>query len=327
MDALQFLRDKIDLEKLMKHFEFEEISHDGRYIRSCCKLHGGDNPSSFVVNTENNLYYCHTGGCGGGDAYTLVQEMLHIPFQEAVKWVANFFNVDITSLDIQERKEQFKKELEKFISVMNRKKSVKTFEPFVIHEEMRELAKFRSFNIDTIDTFGLRYVEKAVLKKRDGNDFTLRNRLYIPIIHENVVIGASFRRTREGDNPKWLHQPHSIETNKLLYNYHNALSGDEIIVCEGLFDVWAYHEIGLHAVATFGAHLTDEQYRLLIKSGKDIVLSYDGDDAGRKATKSAKDMLRRKATLFEIEFKEGQDPENISREELAEIYEQRRRII
>jgi DNA primase len=87
--------------------------------------------------------------------------------------------------------------------------------------------------------------------------------------------------------------------------------------------VWAYHEIGVTAVCTYGAHLADEQYKLLLKTGADIILSYDNDDAGNKARDKAIEMLKNKTNLFLVTLPKGKDPENITRQELRECYEAR----
>ena len=96
-------------------------------------------------------------------------------------------------------------------------------------------------------------------------------------------------------------------------------------MCEGIVDVMAFYEIGIPAVCTFGANITDKQYSLLIKTGADLVFAYDGDKAGIKVTNKAIEMFKNKANISVIEFSEGKDPANISRKELLELYERRKR--
>lgn len=321
MDAVQTTLHNMDVTKLLQHYGFEHMHHDGNIIRSCCKLHGGNNPTSFVINEENGLYYCHTN-CGGGDVFTLVQKMEGCDFPSAVHFLAEFFNIDITNLQITERKYQHVEELKKFIKMVKSKRK-KEFKPFNIEEEIKEVTKYRNFKQETLEHFGLGYVEKIKLKKRDGENYTLLHRLVFPIIFNNIQVGMSFRRINSNDFPKWSHQPAHIETKNLLYNYDEVKSSSIIVVCEGISDVWAFYEIGIPAVCTFGAHITEEQYKLLLRTGADLVFAYDGDEAGQLATKVALKMFRYKANIYILHLDDGEDPENIAREELKKRYESR----
>ena len=99
-------------------------------------------------------------------------------------------------------------------------------------------------------------------------------------------------------------------------------------MCEGMFDVWRWFEAGYeNAVCTFGAHLTEEQYRILLRSGKDVIWSYDGDEAGLNATKKAIDMMRYKANQWVIKMPDGIDPGSCEIQELKRLYEQREKIL
>ena len=319
MDATTAINEKLDAIKLLEYYHFEQIRYEGEMIRACCKIHGGNNPSGFVMDSTNGLWYCHTGGCGGGDAFTLVELMEKIPFKEAVVWLARFCDVNITDLQIKERSYGYIEELKKFMKIMKEKKQ-KNFNEFTIKEEIQEVKKYRKFEESTLNFFKLGFVKCVELEKRNEGKYKLFDRLVFPIFFNGIQVGISFRKTKANDFPKWSHQPVNFETKNILYNYDNVKQSNELVVCEGYLDVWAFHEIGVPAVATFGAHLTKQQCMLLLKTGADIVLAYDGDEAGRKATQKAIEMLKNKANVSEIKFDEGQDPENIAREELRERY-------
>lgn len=325
MDAVSLIVQHLDVEKLLEHYDFDKIHPDGDVIRACCKLHGGNNPTAFAINRERGLWVCHTGDCGSGDVFHLVQKMEGCDFASSVRWLANFFNIDINNLQITERKVEYIEEIKKFTKVMksNRKKELQVF---VIKETVKEVAKYRKFKESTLRHFNLGYVEQVVLQKRDGEEYTLYNRLVFPIVFNNIQIGVSFRRIKNTDFPKWSHQPAHMETGNYLYNFDEAKKESVIVVCEGISDVWAYHEIGIEAVATFGAHVTDEQYKLLLKTGADLCFSYDGDEAGKLATSKAIQQFKYKANLSQVCFNEGEDPENISREELKLRYECRKKL-
>ena len=118
-----------------------------------------------------------------------------------------------------------------------------------------------------------------------------------------------------------------METGNILYNIDNCKNDSEIIVCEGMFDVWSWYEAGFNAVCTFGAHLSEEQYRMLLRTGKNIVWCYDGDNAGLEATKKAIQMMKYKTNQWVIHLPEGADPGNCSSDDLRELYKQKERIL
>lgn len=322
MDALTLLNEHMDMHKVLEHYNFDKISPEGSMIRSCCKLHGGSNPSAFVVNTSNNLWYCHTGDCGGGDAYNLVMHIEEIPFRDAVFRVAEILGVDIENFTITERKASHIKELKSFIALMKSRKK-KDVHAYSIKEEIRAVKKFRAFLPETLQHFGLGFVESVDLMSRDGKPYTLRNRLVFPIMQGGVQVGISFRKVKANDYPKWSHQPASFETKEVLYNYDNVQQEPIITIVEGIPDVWACYEAEIPAVCTFGAHLTDEQYRLLMRTGADLVWGYDGDEAGVNARNKACAQFRYKANQWYIPFHVEEDPDSISREELRKRYDSR----
>ena len=121
MDAVELLA-KQDISKLMEYDGFEEMRYDGNKIRACCKIHGGNNPSAFVVDTETNYYFCHTGCGKGGDIFTLVMVMEDIGFIDAVKFISNFYNVDIANMQIKEREKKQLREIQDFIRIVKKKR-------------------------------------------------------------------------------------------------------------------------------------------------------------------------------------------------------------
>lgn len=326
MDALTLINEHLDVDKLLEHYDFDKVRPDGSFVRACCKIHGGDNPSSFVMNRDNGLYFCHTG-CGGGDAITLIQKLDEVDFQSAVKKLADLMGVDIENMEILERKEKSVEEVKRWIRVMKSRSRKSETHEYVLPVETRPVTKFRDFLPETLEHFGLGYVESVELSKRDGALYTLRNRLVFPIVQNGVQVGVSLRKIKASDVPKWSHQPASIETRNMLYNLDAVLGKQfSIVIVEGIVDVWAYHEIGIPALCTFGAHVTEEQYRILMRTGAELVWSFDGDTAGREATEKAIAMFRNKADMYYVELGEGCDPASISREELRERYDRKIRV-
>ena len=94
-----------------------------------------------------------------------------------------------------------------------------------------------------------------------------------------------------------------------------------IILVEGIFDVWAYHRIGIeNAVAVFGSNLSKHQIKEILKLNVTVTLSFDNDDAGNKATEKAVKSLSGMTVLKKIMLPEGKDPCDCSENELMNSY-------
>lgn len=328
MDAVSVIKNNLDVEKVLRHYKVD-FKYYGDYIRCACPIHNGDNPTAFVIN-EDFLWSCHTGGCGAGDVFTFVEEMEDLDFPKAVKKVAEILEIDIENLIIAERKNDYLKEVEKFLKYIKSKKKRqdKEVKEYKVRAELSQVRSFRNYKESTLIHFDLKYANEIELDKKDGGVFNLYERLVIPIIVDETKIGVSIRKIRAKDNPKWFHAPPSIETGNILYNIDSCKDYNEIIVCEGIFDVWSWYEAGFeNAVCTFGAHLSEEQYRMLLRTGKDIIWSYDGDSAGLEATKKAIDMMRYKVNQWVIRLPDGADPGNCTSEMLNELYDKKEKIL
>lgn len=321
-NAVEFINQHIDLLSILNHYGFKHIKEQEQYIRCACAIHGGNNPTAFVFNKENNLWYCHTGCHKGGDVYDLIMDMEKVSFKDAVHICASILKLNIESLVIYERNNKTLEETKRwieFIRSQSRKKEHKLFDLSLY--DLKEVNKLRSFKEETLKRFNVYFTH--VFPIPEGN---LNNRLVFPIYYMNQCVGVSLRKTKGNDYPKWSHQPKGIETSRLLYNYDNAVEyirGNritEFIVVEGIFDTMAYYEEGIYnVVATFGSHITTEQQKLLLKHVPDITLSFDGDKAGILATKKAYSELHNKANIKVVMLKDGHDPCSVQ-SELKDLY-------
>ena len=328
MDAVSLIKNNLDVEKVLRYYNID-FKYFGDYIRCACPIHNGDNSTAFVIN-EDFLWYCHTSDCGKGDVFTFIEKIEDLDFPKAVKKIAEILGIDIENLIIAERKSDYLKEVEKFIKYVKsiKKRQDKELKEYKVRAELSQVRSFRNYKESTLIHFDLKYAKEIELDKKSGGTFSLYERLVIPININNVKIGVSIRKIRAKDNPKWFHAPPEIETGSILYNLDNCIDEGEIIVCEGIFDVWSWYEAGFNnVVCTFGAHLTEEQYRILLRSGKDIVWSYDGDSAGLSATQSAINKMRYKVNQWVIKMPENADPGSLKPSELKELYIKRERVL
>ena len=314
MNAVDVIVKNVDPIKLLEYYNAKGIKVHGDTVRCACPIHGGNNTTAFVYHLERKLWYCHTGCLTGGDCIELVQKIEGIEFKEAVNFLANLFVLDITNLEIIEKKNRFDKELKMFFNVAKKKE---INEVTLDTSKVYKLKQYKDFKPETLEYFNVGYA-KQLDKWYD--------RVYVPIYQFNKLVGCTLR-TVKNEVPKWAHNPSNIETGNLLYNYDNCIGSSMIIVSEGVTDVWKWHEAGYSAVCTFGAKLSDMQANMLIRTGADICWAYDGDTAGQTAISKAIDKMRNKATMYKIVFDEGIDPGICTEEQLKEYYKNKIRVI
>lgn len=328
MNAVEYINSNINAKKVLEHYNFRNIVETDDSIRSCCEIHKGNNPTAFVWNKQNNLWYCYTGDCGGGDVFTLIEKLEEVGFTKAVAIAASILQLDITGLKVEKQTDIVINNTKQWIEFMKKhKQSILSDVPYELPNTryVNDLSIFNRFDISILD-----YYDAKMCKVYPTEDGFLYNKLVVPIQFMNILRGVALRDTTDKYQPKWMFQPKSLPIRCLLYNYDVAMQcvqdskASEIILVEGVFDVWAYHRIGIdNVVGIFGSSLKTEQKALLLKTGLDIVTSFDNDDAGNKCTKDVLQYFKQKATVKQVQFPIGKDPGDCIPDELKEYYLQR----
>lgn len=326
-NAVEYINEKADIEQLLKYYNFKNINKSGNYIRSSCAIHGGNNPTAFVFNLENKLWFCHTGCQKGGDIYELIMEMEGISFPEAVYKASMIFDLDISNMKV-ERTEKWLQNTKKWIDFMKKRVSTsKEIEELNIDNyTLFDVNKFRNFSKETLQHFNIKYATDITLHMKD-KETTFYNRIVIPVYFNNKLVMLALRKTKSSDVPKWLNYPPGFNTGNILYNYDNATSYmkenkvREIVIVEGIWDVMKFYEANMqNVVCTFGSHLTKEQEKLIMKVAENLVLCYDNDKAGKKATKKTISAMKYKTNLSIIELDKEKDPEEHTLDDLTNRY-------
>jgi DNA primase len=299
--------------KILEHYDFDNIVDSGAYIRAACKIHDGDNPSSFVINKESGLWFCHSH-CGGGNIISLIKHFENVSAEDAETMARASFNVNEDAI----KKKQYVRDAKEYIKIMKQSEPQEVLLQYD-DSSYKRVKSYRMFEERT-----LRHFKTHCSKLFTVNNYTYENKLIFPIQQGGNIVALALRRTTPEDKKKWLFCPPGISIANTLYNHNETKT--EVVISEGILDVMAWYEIGVHAVATFGSHLTKQQCNLLLKSAYEVTLAYDGDKAGRTATKKAIEMLRNKVGIYVVTFDEGDDPESINRGELKKLYELRKRV-
>lgn len=322
MDALEIIQQNLTVElvkDLLIQLGFQSISTSGDYIRAKCNVHGGNNPSAFVFSAKKGMWFCHS--CGAfGDATQLVETINKVEFVEAVEYMFAFLGISLDGVTIKRRSTKLENDLKNWFDYCNKKvRKVDVYD--MPNVELKNIIQFRSFSENTLRHFGLQFAENFPLVTKEDKTIDVHRKLVMPILFNKNIVGVALRRTLATEKIKWLFQPTNLDKRNLLYNLEDKWY-DEIVLVEGIFDVWAYHEIGVYnVVALLGLNITDEQMKLLEMRTLNIILSLDGDTEGQKGTMKNINLLKKKFSVKVVDFNITQDPENIDRHTLQNLYE------
>ncbi len=297
--------------------QYVKLKRSGRDYSGLCPFHGEKTPS-FHVSRDKQLFHCF--GCGAsGNLVQFAMRMEGLDFVEALKLLADRAGIILpedngVADDILHEKKQK-------IYKMN-KLAARFFYDNLVKNEKGKIAlsyfKERGILPKTITTYGLGYalddkreltqmllsqgfkeadgVEAGLLIERDGKVMDkFRNRVIFPIIdlRGNVIgFGGRIMGPSEINGfklPKYLNSPETPVFNKgrnlFSLNYAKKDESGRIILVEGYMDVISVYQAGItNITATLGTALTPEQAKLLLRYCSEILLCYDSDEAGEKAT-------------------------------------------
>ena len=319
---------------------YMQLKRRGRNLVGLCPFHGEKTPS-FNIYTENGSFYCF--GCGvGGDVITFVMKIENLDYIEAVKFLAQRAGMAMPEDDYDDSLGRLRTR----IYEANREAARFFYSKLVSKEGADALGYLRGRGLAdaTIRHFGLGFAPderfslgdhlrskgfteaemiaaNLVFKSKSGNRVLDRfyNRVMFPIIDVRGNVIAFGGRIMIDQKPKYLNTSDTLVFNKSfnLFSLNNAKNSksDSLILCEGYMDVISLNQAGFtNAVATLGTALTGEQASLMKRYCKEVILCYDADEAGQKATARAIDILRRVGlTVKVIAIPDGKDPDEFIR--------------
>lgn len=318
-DVILDIKSKVNIVDVIS--EYLPVEQKGKNYFAICPFHDDHNPS-MSISPEKQIYTCFVCGASG-NVFNFVANYEKVSFVSAVKKVAQKagINLDINVKDDYKPKDTKYDKYYKMFDITNKyyQNNIKS----VYGKKAIEYLHNRKIDDDVINEFeiGLSMNDNNVSKllekkgydvnelidiglcgKKDNFIYDIfRNRIMFPLYNlDGKPVGFSGRIYNGEEDSKYINSKESIIFKKgnLLYNYHRALSHarekHQIIVVEGFMDVIRLYTIGIkNVVATMGTAITKEHANLLMKLSKNIVLCFDGDKAGEKATISALDALEK----------------------------------
>lgn len=333
---LQELKMKTDIEDVIS--TYVTLKRRGATLVGLCPFHNEKTPS-FTVYPATQSFYCF--GCGaGGDAITFVKKIENLDYLDAVKTLA-------LRAGLQMPQEGFDDSLSKRrrrILEMNRE-AARFYHSVLLSPEGKVGYDYyigRALSAATINHFGLGFAPNqwdALLKHMRAKGYqpaelvdaglarkgqkgyydNFRNRVMTPIIDVRGNVIAFGGRVLDDSKPKYINTGDTLvykKTNELLaLNFAKDSKEDALILCEGYMDVIAMHQAGFtNAVAGCGTALTTEQVRLISRYAKEVILTYDADEAGQKALQKAMTLFDQTDVKVRIPaLVGGKDPDEIIR--------------
>jgi len=331
---LQELKLRNDITELVS--SYITLKRRGRNMVGLCPFHGEKTPS-FNIYTENGSFYCF--GCGvGGDVITFVMKMENLDYVDAVKFLAQRAGMDMP----EDSYDDSMSKLRTRVYEANREAARYYYKMLYSPDGKHGLDYFhgRMLTDRSIRHFGLGFADddwsslsdyligkgfsknelvaaNLAVKQKNGNGIydRFRNRVMFPIIDLRGNVIAFGGRIMTDEKPKYLNTSDTpvFKKSENLFSLNNAKNSGSrtLILCEGYMDVIAVNQAGFqNAVATLGTALTREQAMLMKRYADEVVICYDSDEAGQKATSRAIPILRNAGLLVRIlTVPSGKDPD------------------
>ena len=312
------------------------LTKKGKNYFGVCPFHDDHSPSMSVAE-DKQIYKCFS--CGeSGNVFTFLEKYENISFLEAVKKCADLSGIEFNyGKSTQKNYNQDLYDIYKFASKLYQNnlhsKEGKEARDYLKNRKLddniiKEFEIGLSLNQASILTDALKkkYDEKTLIKSGlvSEGDYNLydiyRNRIMFPLydLSGNIVgyNGRIYNSNNKNDS-KYINSKETpiFKKGELLFNYHRAKKEAReykfVIVVEGQIDAIRCYQAGYkNVVASLGTAITKEHAMLLRKLSNNIVLCFDGDSAGEKATNAAIEQLSTLALEPKIvRLEESLDPD------------------
>ena len=321
------------------------LKRRGRNLVGLCPFHGEKTPS-FNVYTEDSHFYCF--GCGaGGDVISFVMRIENLDYVDAVRFLAQRAGMDMPENGYDDSLSKLRKRIFEANREAARFYYRSLYQP--VGREGLDYLHGRMLTDRTIRHFGLGFADddwssltthlkslgfteqeltaaNLALPRRSGKGVYDRftNRVMFPIIDLRGNVIAFGGRIMTDQKPKYLNTSDTpvFQKSANLFSLNNAKNAGTrtLLLCEGYMDVIAVNQAGFqNAVATLGTALTGEQAMLMKRYADEVVICYDADEAGQKATARAIPILRNAGLLVRVlTIPNGKDPDEFIRSQGAD---------
>lgn len=345
---IQDLQDKTDIEQVIS--SYVNLKRRGKTLVGLCPFHNEKTPS-FTVYPDTRSFYCF--GCGaGGDVISFVRRIDNLDYIEAVKSVAQMAGMPMPEDGYDDTLSKKRMRL-----LAANREAARFFNACLMQEKNRFALEYflsRGLSQNTIRHFGLGYAPNewrsliehlrskgftdeelvlANLARRSDKDGRVsyydnfRNRVMFPIIDLRGNVIAFGGRVMDDSKPKYINTSDTLVYKKsngvFALNFAKNANDNKLILVEGYMDVIALHQAGFtNAIACLGTAFTSEQANLLSRYAEEIIICYDNDEAGKKATQKALGVLGKTGVkLRVVKMDGGKDADEIIRKHGKERFD------
>lgn len=353
-EKINDIRERIDIVDVVG--SYLPLKRSGANHTGLCPFHAEKTPS-FNVNAPRQIFHCF--GCGvGGNVFSFLMKIEGLSFPEAVRRLGERVGIEVEEETLSPEEQRRRDELE----LLGRINGVAAefYHKILLDDPEgaagRRYLRERGYDGEIARQFQLGFAparwdgltrhlaEKGFAPElvrdklgliragNEGREYDLfRNRLLFPIHDLNGRVAAFGGRVLDDALPKYINSPESplYHKGRLLFGLYQAREAmrqrGEGIVVEGYFDQLALVRAGFgQAVATCGTALTAEHARLLKRYCGRLLLLFDQDSAGLKATFRAMDVLLAEGLpAAVISLDAGEDPDSFLRKQGVEVFQQR----
>ncbi len=327
--------------------QYVSLTRRGSNLFGLCPFHS-EKTASFSVAPDKGIYYCF--GChAGGGVVNFIMQIEGLDFPDAVRFLAKRAGMEVPEDEAYHSQYQKQERLWALCKDAARFFRQQLFSP--VGKPAQAYIQKRALSMDTVKRFGLGFSPDAwatltdtmkekgyrldelidaglsIRGKNGGVYDRFRNRLMFPIIDiRGNVIGFG-GRVMDDSTPKYLNSPETLIFNKrknlFALNVARKSKQGRIILTEGYMDAIALHQYGFDcAVASLGTSLTEEHANILAKYTNQVILTYDGDEAGQNATRRAIPMLEKTGIQVRVLRMQGaKDPDEFLKKYGAQRFE------
>lgn len=315
--------------------DYVPLTQKGKNYFGVCPFHDDHSPS-MSVSEEKQMYKCFVCG-NAGNVFNFIMEFENVSFPMAVKIVADKIGV---SIDIKNNTKKITNTYSKLYDIYD--VAYKFYQNNLNTTYGKEAKKYlndRQIDDSMIKTFNIglslseselynvlkskcfsdkEIIDSAVAVERGNNIYDLyKNRIMFPLYDlEGKVVGFSGRIYFKSEESKYINTKETdiFKKGELLYNYHiakrEARKEKTIIIVEGFMDVIRLSSIGItNVVATMGTAVTKYQASLIKKLALNIIVMFDGDDAGGKATDAFLEHFDDETNIKIVRLEDNLDPD------------------
>ena len=314
--------------------QYVSLKRSGANMFGLCPFHG-EKTASFSVSPDKGIYYCF--GCHkGGGPVNFMMEIEGLSYPDAVRALAKRAGMEVPEDEQYQSRYRQQERLWALMKEAGRFFHEQLYAP--AGTECLAYVQKRGLSKAIVTRFGIGFAPNSwnalvdAMRRKGYTDQELRdadlvgekngriydrfrNRLMFPIfdIRGNVIGFGG--RVLDDSKPKYLNSNETLIFNKRKnlfgLNFAKKTKEPNIILVEGNIDVVTLHQYGFdNAVASLGTSLTEEQVNLLSRYTEQVVLTYDGDEAGQRAAQRAIPMLEKAGIQVKVlQMKDAKDPD------------------